>query len=155
MYNDAGEAVKVLPILMFCFVAIASTYIFGTLLTANNNLKQLNVLALVGLCLNIILNYILIPQYQAYGSAIASLITQALIVLVQVIIVKKVFKFPFNFKFILSIIVIVGVLFLVNNYIQFSVFYRTIIIGGLGLFLSLILKVVNVKDVKKLLLNRK
>lgn len=155
LYNDAGEAVKVLPILMFCFVAIASTYIFGTLLTANNNLKQLNVLALVGLCLNIILNYILIPQYQAYGSAIASLITQALIVLVQVIIVKKVFKFPFNFKFILSIIVIVGVLFLVNNYIQFSVFYRTIIIGGLGLFLSLILKVVNVKDVKKLLLNRK
>ena len=154
LYNEPSDAIKVLPILMGCFVAIASTYIFGTLLTANNNLKQLNVLALIGLILNVILNLILIPTYKAYGSAIASLITQLLIVVVQLFLVKQYFKFPFNWKFLLTLIFISAFLFMLNTNIDVDLIYRFLLIGSLGLILSFIFKVVNIKDVKKILQSR-
>lgn len=152
LYSNVNESVNVLPVLMFCFVAIASTYIFGTLLTANNNLKQLNILAIIGLSLNFFLNFILIPKYQAYGSAIASLITQFLIVFIQVVLVKRVFNLTVNFKFLLTVILIVGALFLTNMVIDLPFIYRVLILGGIGLALSLLLKVVNLNDIKKLLL---
>ena len=108
MYNsNIKDSARVLSMLMFCFVAIASTYIFGTLLTANGSLKTLNKLAIGGMLLNLVLNFILIPHFKAEGSAIASLVTQTLIVVAQVFIVKKVFNFKVNYKFIGSIILYV------------------------------------------------
>ena len=64
--NSTFQSGQVFGILMICFVFISTTYIFGTLLTANGNLKTLNKIAFGGVVLNIILNLILIPKYQAY-----------------------------------------------------------------------------------------
>jgi O-antigen/teichoic acid export membrane protein len=52
------ESAAVFRILMFCFIPISSTYIFGTLLTANGNLKQLNLMAATGMVINVTLNLI-------------------------------------------------------------------------------------------------
>lgn len=83
-YKDAtqqsGEA---FAILIWCFVAVATTYIFGTLLTASGDLTLLNRLAAGGALLNIGLNLWLIPRYQAVGAAWASLITQVGMAMVQ------------------------------------------------------------------------
>ena len=66
LYNsNTLESAQVLGVLMTCFVAIASTYVFGTLLTANGSLRVLNKLAIAGVFLNLVLNLILIPYYQA------------------------------------------------------------------------------------------
>ncbi len=155
LYNEADEAIKVLPILMFCFVAIASTYIFGTLLTANNNLKELNILAIAGLVINFGLNYLLIPYYEAYGSAVASMITQFFVVALQVIIVKKVFNFSYNFKFILSVITIVGVLAIINFLLKdVELIYKIVVIGVSGIILPFMFKIVTVKNIKNLLMKR-
>ena len=62
------ESSEIFIILMTCFLFVASTYIYGTLLTANGNLFQLNVIAGSGLIVNIILNIVLIPQHMAWGS---------------------------------------------------------------------------------------
>jgi O-antigen/teichoic acid export membrane protein len=155
LYDQTNEAIKVLPILMFCFVAIATTYIFGTLLTANNNLKQLNILAILGLALNFGLNYFLIPNYEAYGSAIASMITQFFVVVLQLLIVKKVFSFPFNFKFIFSILAIVSILTVMNFLIKdVELIYKIGFLGASGLILSFIFKIVTIKNIKNLLMKR-
>jgi O-antigen/teichoic acid export membrane protein len=105
--NNAGEAADVFGILMFCFVAISSTYIFGTLLTANGNLKQLNIMASIGMLINISLNLFLIPHFKATGCASASLATQLLTGTAQVIMVQRIFKFNINYRFILSLIIFV------------------------------------------------
>jgi O-antigen/teichoic acid export membrane protein len=155
LYNEASEAIKILPILMFCFVAIASTYIFGTLLTANNNLKQLNILAILGLFLNFGLNYLLIPYYEAYGSAVASMITQFFVVVLQVFIAKKVFNFPLNLKFVFSILVIVVVLLLATYLIKdMELTYKAIIIGSIGLLLSFVFQLITLQKIKDLLVKR-
>ncbi|MBJ05230.1 MAG: hypothetical protein CMP65_04960 [Flavobacteriales bacterium] len=80
------EASKILSVLMICFLFVSSTYIFGTLLTANGNLYHLNLVAGIGVVINITLNILLIPKYQALGSAFASLITQFLTGVAQIIL---------------------------------------------------------------------
>ncbi|MBN1253343.1 MAG: oligosaccharide flippase family protein, partial [Bacteroidales bacterium] len=79
LYNEHYElSFLVLNKLLLGFFGIASIYIFGTLLTANGNLKQLNIISLTGAILNIVLNFVLIPDYKADGAAFSSMITQIL-----------------------------------------------------------------------------
>lgn len=92
------EASKIFSLLMLSFIAISTTYIYGTLLTANGNLRQLNFMAASGMVLNIVFNYILIKKYEAYGSAISSMTTQFLTALIQLSIAQKIFKFRVNYR---------------------------------------------------------
>ena len=105
LYNDhIKESAKVFEILILGFIPISVSYIFGTLLTANGNLKYLNIMAGIGVLLNLILNFFLIPELKAYGAALASLITQFFTATMQILIARKVFKFRIKYKLILVII---------------------------------------------------
>ena len=88
----------IFALLMISFVSISITYIFGTLLTANGSLKQLNIMAFAGMVINIGLNLILIPEIKALGSAWSSLVTQGFTALSQVLIAVSVFKLKINYK---------------------------------------------------------
>ncbi|HET6245757.1 MAG: oligosaccharide flippase family protein [Bacteroidetes bacterium] len=98
------ESSQVFGVLMFSFIAMSFTYIFGTLLTANGNLKQLNWLAAIGVVVNIALNFYLIPRFLSLGAAISGLITNSLIALIQVVLTALIFKFEINFKLIAKIV---------------------------------------------------
>jgi O-antigen/teichoic acid export membrane protein len=86
------ESAAVFRVLMFSFVGISTNYIFGTLLTANNNLKLLNYFAVGGMVINVVVNILLIPSYQAYGSSYASLAAQTLTAGLSMMAVYKIFK---------------------------------------------------------------
>jgi O-antigen/teichoic acid export membrane protein len=98
------EAQKVFVFLIIGFIPISTTYIFGTLLTANGSLKALNIMALTGMILNISLNFILIPSMMAVGSAYASLITQFITAIIQLAIAQKLFRFTINWKYISTLL---------------------------------------------------
>jgi O-antigen/teichoic acid export membrane protein len=68
---------------MIGFLFVSTTYLYGTLLTANNNLRQLNMAAAITVVINIAMNLILIPRYQARGAAIASLVSQGFFAITQ------------------------------------------------------------------------
>lgn len=153
---DASSS-GVLTVLMGCFVAIVTTYIFGTLLTANGSLKTLNKIAIAGLFVNLILNLILIPKLQALGSAYASLITQVLVVLCQITIAKRIFDFRNNYRFLSSLFIFVcfsaGLAFSLNIYQ--SDFRWQIIITVIGSFLiGILLKVIDLKKMYKIIVER-
>ena len=76
----------VFALLIWCFVAVCTTYVFGTLLTAGGRLRWLNWMAAGGAVLNIGLNLVLIPRWQAEGAAWASLVTQGITALAQLIL---------------------------------------------------------------------
>lgn len=86
------ESAPVFALLIGCFVAVCSTYVFGTLLTAGGRLRQLNWLAAGGAVLNIGLNLVLIPRMQAEGAAWASLITQVLTALAQIHLARELYQ---------------------------------------------------------------
>jgi O-antigen/teichoic acid export membrane protein len=110
------QATVIFPILMSCFVATSTTYIFGTLLTANGNLRELNLMAACGILINVTLNLYMIPILEAEGSAISSLITQFLTAIIQVLIAQSVFKFKINYKLILTILIFVLGVILINYF---------------------------------------
>lgn len=87
--SDTAGAAAPFALLLWCFVAVATTYVFGTLLTAAGDLLLLNVMAAGGALLNIVLNLWLIPLWQAEGAAWASLVTQVGTALVQVVLVQR------------------------------------------------------------------
>ncbi len=106
LYPDADLASpKIFRILMIGFIAISISYVYGTLLTANKNLKQLNAIALSTVVINIVLNLILIPQYKAVGAAIASLTSQAFFALCQIFVSHRIFKFEMGGAILLRLLI--------------------------------------------------
>ncbi|HOY31382.1 MAG TPA: oligosaccharide flippase family protein [Bacteroidales bacterium] len=112
--NRIEQTSWIFGMLMFGFIPISTTYIFGTLLTANGNLKYLNIMAACGMVLNLSLNFLLIPVHQAIGSSYASLSTQALTALCQVILAVRVFKFKLNTPYLLRLAAFVLLVILFN-----------------------------------------
>lgn len=133
-HHHTQQSPLILGILMFTFISIAATYIFGTLLTARGTLKQLNVLAGGGVILNLTLNLLLIPKIMAVGAAWAALTTQSIMAVSQVFLVYYLFRFKPDFKLILKIlsytlaIILLGILCTGwQNWVQG---YLTMLAGG-------------------------
>ncbi|MEO8590734.1 MAG: polysaccharide biosynthesis C-terminal domain-containing protein [Flavobacteriales bacterium] len=87
--EHTAMSAPVFAVLIWCFVAVCTTYVFGTLLTAGGRLKWLNWMAAGGAAMNIVLNLILIPRFQAEGAAWASLVTQGLTAVVQLVLAAR------------------------------------------------------------------
>ena len=93
LYDDhIKESSSVFKILMLSIAPLSATYILGSLLTANGNLKKLNIIALLAMCINVGLNLLLIAHYKAVGTAIASLCTQLFIITAEIILAVKIFS---------------------------------------------------------------
>lgn len=88
-HEHTVDSAPAFAVLIWSFVAVCVTYVFGTLLTASGDLRTLNRMAAGGMVLNIILNLVFIPRYQAVGAAWAGLITQGLMAIVQAVIAAR------------------------------------------------------------------
>lgn len=108
------ESSAVFQIMMFGFIAISASYLFGTLLTANGNLMQLNLIAASSMVLSIVLNTILIPRFMAVGSAYASVITQFASALAQMILALVIFRFRILYGFITRLVLFLAGVILFN-----------------------------------------
>lgn len=100
-----AETTTIFKLLMVVYVFTSATYIFGTLLTANGNLKLLNYIALFGVIISIVVNLTLIPQFQAIGSAWASLGAQGITAILQLALAFHIFPISFYRTYILKLVV--------------------------------------------------
>lgn len=155
LYNEHMEASsRIFPLLMIGFTGISVSYIFGTLLTANRNLRQLNLLALSAVILNLTLNLILVPRHMAYGAAIACLVTQMYVAAGQVIIAVYLIKLRIPAGFILRISLSVPLIIL-GGYIAVKLLENWYL--GIGILtiwsgvVALSLRLVRIKDLLKLM----
>ena len=93
-----GYYAEVLSVLMVSFIGVTIAYLYGTLLVANDNLKSFNILLLTGVVLNLALNLYLIPSMKAHGAAVATAITQLVVMVGQILLVYKHTKVIFDIK---------------------------------------------------------
>lgn len=110
---------SIFPLLMGSFFCLSTTYVFGTLLTANGSLKQLNIVAASGVIINILLNLIFIPMFKAMGAACTSLCVQALTATLQYIISKRILKFELGGKYWFHIILFAASIALCTYLLKF------------------------------------
>ena len=84
--DEISRSIDVFRILILSSVAFGATYVFGTLLTARGDIRALNIVALSGFVLNIVLNFIFIPTHGALGAAWATVVTQFATAAVQLLL---------------------------------------------------------------------
>ena len=155
LYNKhIEESAEVYRWLSFCFVPISMTYIFGTLLTANGSLKYLNIIAGLGMLMNIGLNFILIPLFQQNGAAITSLITQTVTAALQAWLALKIFKVKFDWKYCLKIVFYVFAVAVAAVAVRYALSASWIVKTAVSLVLFVVMafavRILSIKDVKSL-----
>ncbi len=149
------ESASVYRLLSFCFIPISMTYIFGTLLTANGSLKYLNLVAGLGMLMNIGLNFVLIPLFQQDGAAITSLVVQTLTAILQAWLALRIFGIKFEWNYCLKIlfyILVVGILsYTVFAFVNMDWIFKIIITLLLFVLAAFGLKIFSLKEIKSLL----
>lgn len=154
--SNTRQSSELLGVLMIGFIGIASSYIFGTLLTANGSMKALNIMALCGVILNLTLNLIFIPEYQAYGSAFASVTTQLFTGISQFFIAMHILKLKPGLKYIVKITIFILLVVLTGILSKNSGYW----INGLAIFVivsllaAFILKLINIKNLVEIVLSK-
>lgn len=68
-----------LGMLIWAFVPVCIIHVFSTLLTAHERLSAMNRFFVVGIALDLVLNLLLIPHWQAFGAAVAAVTTQTFV----------------------------------------------------------------------------
>lgn len=144
-----GQTSLVLSILMGSFVAVSTTYIFGTLLTANGNLKHLNIVAACGVVINLGLNFIFIPSFQSVGAACTSLSVQVVTAVIQFFIAKKIFHFDlgrhFGWHLLLFFALVISSTFVISQ-LPLMWLYRMIISLIVSIIFLFITKLLTLKE---------
>ncbi len=152
-----AEATRLFPFLMAAFVGYASTYVFGTLLTAKGDLRNLNIIAAVGVFVSLLLNLILIPRFFALGSAFANFFAQWITAILQIRLAHRYFRFPVKRRYLLSLLLFVVstiVVFIILDRLAFP-WYGKLIAGIFFAMLSAVsLRIVNVKEFYQILFNK-
>ena len=103
-----------LGVLIWAFVPVSTTYIFSTLLTAHGKVAMMNRFFIAGIGLNVALNLLLIPYWQAFGSAIAAVATQGFIAASMVGLALHTFQWRPGIRSIAQVIGYVLFILLIN-----------------------------------------
>jgi O-antigen/teichoic acid export membrane protein len=157
LYNEhIQHSARVFGILIFSFLGICMTYIFGTLLTANGSLKQLNTMAVFAVMINLGLNFLLIRRFGVVGAAIASMTTQLFTSIYQVILVKQIFRFKTDYN-LLSRLAIFIILVALSSFLIRELPVRWVYSFGLylmsGIILAFVTGLISFKSIFRLVLS--
>jgi len=155
--DKLNQSARVYGILMFGFLGSTTMYVFSTLLTANGNLKQLNLIALSGIMVNFGINILLIPKLQAAGAAYASLATQLFTAGAYLIMAQYYFRFKVDYRFVFTLVLFV-ILVIGFNLISKELSFHWLVSFSIMLIASLIsafaLRLINILEIIRLLKER-
>jgi len=144
--------------LMIGFVGVGMFYVYGTLMTADEDLKKLNYISIGGLVLNLILNFYLIPIYGAFGAAIATMSTQLFAGTAQLVSVVNRFQFGVNVKLLLQFALYTGLAIIFNllleSFLPESTLLRFLISAISGALLLVLTGLFSVTKFMRLLKSR-
>ena len=150
-----GQYAKVFPILMGSFFCLSTTYVFGTLLTANGSLKQLNLVAAAGVVINILLNLIVIPRFQSVGAACTSLCVQTVTAFAQYLLCEKIFKLRLGWRYWIHLVAFMGSVMLCT-WLTRMIHVNWIVSFGIGFIVNVglifVTRLLSLKEITSLVL---
>jgi O-antigen/teichoic acid export membrane protein len=159
-YPTSGEvSASSFGFLILSFIPVAITYVFGTLLTANGSMRQLNIMAVFGLLMNVCLNVFFIRSMKAEGAAIATLITQVVTAFIQIVLVYRILKIPFRLPIYvqmtgLAVILFAAIYALKVSGIELPVLVSCAALFSFGILLCFLLRLFSLSDLKGLIASK-
>ena len=145
--------------LIASFPAWCLMYIYSTLLTANGSLKTLNIIAFVGVIINLSLNFYLIPSQKAVGGAMTSFITQTGLSCAFIVFASRTIKLPLNIKWLfahigyllLILLLAYGVISL-KRFMPWAVQFFTF--GAICIVLMFVFRFISIRGIRQLISKR-
>lgn len=158
MYDaNVESSSEIFKVLIVGFIPIASSYVFGTLLTANNSMKVMNGMAACGMVFNIVCNAIFIPRYGAWGAALVSVITQFLTGAIQIVLSIRYFHFHIPVKEVVTMVIFifcnVALFYFGKDHVFNNWIYTVVSLCVVGFVFALVLRLLRIKDVVNILRN--
>lgn len=153
-YPEIVDAsVPVFQLIIFGLIPISMNYLFGTLLTANGSMKQLNIIAGIGIVINVAVNLLLIPRMQACGSAVASLCTQLAVSVLQFVCACRIVKLPLSsipwLRCLIFAVVLVMVAAFAPSFLHLQWFWSILLLAVFALALGFATGLINVKEFRE------
>lgn len=152
--QNIEESAAFFRIIMFAFIPISTTYVFGTLLTAHGSLKKLNLIYMVAVGISFAINLSLVPVLMAKGSAWANLSTQFFAAVLQVALAARMFGFRLNLRYLfclLAFVALVIVYNLLSEQLAFSWGVRFLLVLGISFITALALRLLNLKEIIRII----
>ena len=150
---------EILGWLMFSFIGMCGTYIYGTLLTANGRLMPMNVIFLVSVLINIGLNIWLIPKYGAVGAAQATCVTQLFVFLAQLFWATKMLSLRFKRGLILRLCVVAVLVIMSGTLLKVLTDWPWLVNGSIvllsGIVGAVITGIVDFRELKHMLIRNR
>ncbi len=129
-FREVGT--NIMPIIgVASFIWGIKAFYFDLPFLLTHKTLSLLIIGIIGMVLNIILNYLLIPSYGIDGAAYATLITTIVVLLITAIWSQIIFPLPYPIPELLKITImgiIIGLLLWVGN----QLFYTNIVINSLA-----------------------
>jgi O-antigen/teichoic acid export membrane protein len=153
-YHDiAEESARVFVFLIPCLIPISMVYIFGTLLTANGSLRLLNITSAVAILISVAINFTLIPILEARGAAIASLVTQSAIAIMQFIIAFRLLKIPFSilpyFRCLIYVCLLIITVYFAKQYLHYGLIINLLLCSFAALGWAFATNLISLKFITK------
>ena len=126
---------------------------FGTLLTANGSLRKLNITAMAGIVVNILINIFLIPRFQARGAAVASLCTQSVVSLLQFFIAIKELRVPLRsmpwLPCLLFTALMIPTTLLTSRHLHLQLKYTLVLLVAATLLYGLVTRLIDIRALRE------
>ena len=149
LYHEATPySARILSTLIYSFVGTATVYIFGTLLTANGNLRELIAISLIAVILNFTMNLFLIPLYRAYGAAFAACITNLTIGGLNLLLSLRFFRFKPNYPLLLRLAIFAAgsfALFCTQSLWNINWIVLVLLFGSISLLFAFMLGLIQIR----------
>ncbi len=143
------KASTVLPLMLFTTL-LTGLIMFAPGLQIKKKTGVITLLTIIFACLNIVLNYFLIPKYGIIGAATSTLIATSLYGMVYFFLSLKNYTFVINLKKVIVPFLIVGISFILLHYLELNAVYVTIFkLVIIAVYISIIYKIGMLKRVIK------
>lgn len=153
-HNEDPYWVRILSIMMICFIPGSINYILSSYLQATHREKLMLKIYVFAALLSVILNLFFVPSLKAEGSALVFLVVQLVLFIAQYYFIHKELEFEFwsAFKQLIFFIISVLVYFLIEKYVYVSIFFKLPLSATLIFILAVLLNIIKFSDLKKFVL---
>lgn len=152
------ESARVYKIIIFGVIAMGTSYVFATLLTANGDLKVLNIIAFISVLISLVLNSLLVPKMMAMGSAIANVSALSFSTIVQLFIVRNKFRLRFGSSFYTKVIVFIALsvltFLLIHKLLDNDWMVKFLMSSIIALIIAVVLRLLSIGEFIKIVKER-
>jgi O-antigen/teichoic acid export membrane protein len=145
---------RVLAVLMCAFPGFCIGYIYSTLLTAHGSIRQLILISLIAVALNLTLNFMLIPYFGALGAASSCAVTQIVLSGLNLRLATRLVKLRFDRRWagqhVLFILLMTGIGLLIH-YFSLSLWMQVVLMAANGGIVMMICGFVPINKIRAIL----